>query len=300
MERITYRVEEDHHGTRLDRFVSDRTPDQSRAVVQRAIREGAATINGAPCLQPSRKLRAGECVEFALPEVAVLVPRPAPAPVLYEDEAIVVVDKPSGLVVHPGAGSHEATLVEALLCDRELAPSDDPARPGVVHRLDKDTSGVIVLAKTAASLSAMQQQFADRSVTKLYVAVVEGVLAEEEGLIDAPVGRDPRSPRRMDVSDNGRPAQTLFDVLQRDETMTLLAVRPITGRTHQVRVHFRYIDHPVVGDELYGRAAERLLLHAWRLRFTHPVDGRDCRFEATVPAAFPSFDYPSIAWPEGP
>jgi 23S rRNA pseudouridine1911/1915/1917 synthase len=300
MERITHLVEEAHQGERLDRFLSDRHAPMSRAAVQRAIRDGAATIDDVPCLQPSRRLRPREMVAFAPEERPALEPRPVPVPVLYEDDLLVVVDKPSGLVVHPGAGTRAPTLVEALLCDRDLASSDDPVRPGVVHRLDKDTSGVMVLAKDSGALRELQRQFADREVAKLYLAVVHGMIEEDEGLIDAPVGRDPRSPRRMDVTDTGRPARTLFDVLQRDAETTLLMARPITGRTHQVRVHLRYIEHPVIGDEIYGRAAQRLALHAWRLQFAHPATGRCCRFEATVPDAFPAFDYAAIAWPEAP
>ncbi|UCF09705.1 MAG: RluA family pseudouridine synthase [Candidatus Bipolaricaulota bacterium] len=210
MERITYVVEEENEGDRLDRFLSDRQASASRSQVQRAIREGAAAIDGRPCSQPSRRLRIGESVSFAFSEPPPLTPRPVDVPVLHEDDAIIVVDKPCGLVVHPGAGTVEPTLVEGLLCDRELAPSDDPARPGVVHRLDKDTSGVLVLAKTADALHALQRQFADRRVAKLYLALVCGTIEEDEGLIDAPIGRDPRSPRRMEVGDHGRAAETRF------------------------------------------------------------------------------------------
>jgi 23S rRNA pseudouridine1911/1915/1917 synthase len=295
MQPTEHVVLETMEGARLDRFLADRRDELSRSVIQTAIREGAAMIDGAPCTQPSRRLRAGERIAFDYSPPALLRPQPVDLHVLHEDEDIIVVDKPPGLVVHPGAGTEEPTLVEALLHQRDLPPTDDARRPGIVHRLDKDTSGVVVVAKRATALAELQRQFAEREVVKLYLAVARGRIAEEEALIDAPIGRDPRVPRRMAVTAAGRPSRTLLRVLRREDRSSLLLVRPITGRTHQVRIHLRYIGHPVCGDRLYGRGDGRLMLHAWRLQLRHPSNGALCLFEATVPQEFPAYPYDSIA-----
>ena len=257
MKRIVLIVNAKQAGRRLDRFLADACPDLSRAEVQRDVRAGHVSVSGDVIRQPSRRLRENETVTWEVTDRPTLSPRPIPLDVLYEDDHLVVVDKPTGLVVHPGAGTDSATLVEGLLADRTLPPSDDPVRPGIVHRLDKETSGVIVVAKTAAALVHLQRQFAARAVAKSYLAVVSGAIPEEEGTIDAPIGRDPAHPRRMSVQAQGRPAETDFRVLTRFDDSTLLLVRPHTGRTHQVRVHLRYIGHPVVGDLIYGPSVDR-------------------------------------------
>jgi len=295
MQRTSYVVDEISEGARLDRFLSERQPTVSRASIQRAIREGLTTIDGVICSRPSRQLRPGEKVTLRYAQPAALVPHPMDIQILHEDTDIVVVDKPPGLVVHPGAGTVEPTLVEGLLMNRPLAPSIDARRPGVVHRLDKDTSGVLVLAKSVSALNDLQRQFAERSVAKLYLAVVSGIIDEDEALIDAPIRRDPHRPRRMTVSTAGRPAQTVIRVLQRGERSSLILVRPITGRTHQVRVHLKYIGHVVEGDAIYGQSGSRLMLHAWKLRLQHPSTGAECHFEATVPEEFPDHPYASAA-----
>ncbi|MFC2100071.1 RluA family pseudouridine synthase, partial [Candidatus Bipolaricaulota bacterium] len=207
--------------------------------------------------QRSYRVREGDQLTWEITSKPPLNPRPLDLSILHEDDHIVLVDKPAGLVVHPGAGTTTTTLVEALLVSRKLPASDDPTRPGIVHRLDKETSGVILVAKTPEALTALQQQFSARTTAKTYIAVVEGAVAEEEGWIDAPVGRDPRLPSRMAVQPAGREAQTGFSVLQRLDHATLLVVRPRTGRTHQIRVHCRYIGHPVVGDPVYGTRSSR-------------------------------------------
>jgi len=298
-------ADETADGKRLDRFLSDAVPERSRTELKKLVISAQVEINGSVEVRPSHRVRRGDTVCVTLPETdqAVLTPRPLPIPILYEDDDLLVIDKPIGLVVHPGTGTTETTLVEALLVDRALPTSDDPTRPGIVHRLDKETSGVLVVAKTAPALGALQQQFAERTVIKHYIAVVRGVISEDEGLIDAPIGRDVRLRRRMSVQPAGRPAVTRFRVLDRTGDRTLLLVALDTGRTHQIRVHMRYIDHPVCGDSIYGsdsKREQRLLLHAWRLQIEHPSSSNPepRRFEAAVPEAFPTYSYDEIPWPE--
>ncbi len=295
MKDIIRIVEPEEEGERLDRALVALGGGLARTEIQRQVRAGRVLIDSIAVVQPSRRLRAGERIVWHVAPEQTLTPRELAIPILYEDDALLVVNKPAGLVVHPGAGTTETTLVEALLVDRDLPASDDPVRPGIVHRLDKETSGVLVVAKTAEALASLQGQFAARTVEKLYLALVDGVIAEDEGRIDAPIGRDPAAPRRMSIQAGGRPAQTLFRVLRRDGGQSFLLVRPLTGRTHQVRVHFRYIGLPVVGDEIYGGpVAPWLGLHAWRLTIRHPSSGDTMTFEAPPPPEFPAFDYEAL------
>jgi len=318
----------DQDSSRLDRALADMNPDVSRSEIQRDIRAGRVRVDGEAVTRRSYRVREGDRLTWESTSKPPLDPRPLDLTILYEDDHVILVDKPPGLVVHPGAGTTATTLVEALLVDRELPASDDPTRPGIVHRLDKETSGVILVAKTSEALSGLQAQFAARTTSKTYIALVEGIVAEEEGWIDAPLGRDPRMPSRMAVQPAGREAQTGFSVLKRLEDSTVLVVRPRTGRTHQIRVHCRYIKHPVVGDPVYGTRSsrnqakqhtsserdpcsegaggdpvhgsaatgERMKLHAWRLGFDHPATGEAIRFEAAIPAGFPDAGYDNVPW----
>ena len=298
MERIESTVGSDSEGERLDRFLALSRPDVSRSAIQREIREGRVLVCDAVIQRASHRLRVGDIVLWSLPSRLSLRPAAIPLSILYEDGALVALDKPAGLVVHPGAGTRATTLVEGLLATRALPASDDPARPGIVHRLDKATSGVIVVAKTRSALDFLRRQFADRAVAKSYLAVVDGRVDEDEGRIDAPIGRDPTRPSRMTVHPRGRAAQAEFQVLDRLPGRTLLCVRPRTGRTHQIRVQLRYIGHPVIGDEVYGggTVAERMLLHAWRLAIRHPETGEELRLEAPPPSAFPAYPYEGLPW----
>lgn len=242
--------------------------------------------------RPAYRLRAGDVVRWDVPDEPLLKPAAMPLSVLYEDDQVVVLDKPCGLVVHPGAGTVEPTLVEGLLADRELPVADDPARPGIVHRLDKETSGVLIVAKTGLAIDSLKGQFANRMTRKHYIAVVDGTFEETEGLIDAPIARDPAIPQRMAIRAGGRHASTEFTVLDTLGDTSLLWVRPRTGRTHQIRVHMQYTQHPVRGDEKYGgQSAERMMLHAWTLRIQHPTRDEAMTFEAPVPSVFPHYDY---------
>jgi 23S rRNA pseudouridine1911/1915/1917 synthase len=212
-----------------------------------------------------------------------------PLALLHADAVIVVVDKPAGVVVHPGAGQEQGTLVHGLIARYpELAVLHE-SRPGIVHRLDRDTSGVMVVARTEEALDNLQRQFAARTVEKVYLAAVAGHLPQPEAIIDAPIGRDRNRRKTMAATIEGREARTAYRVVGESAAYTLVEVRPLTGRTHQIRVHFAAIGHPVVGDRTYGRGGRasrggRLALHAWRLSLDHPSTGQRVTFEAPVPA----------------
>jgi 23S rRNA pseudouridine1911/1915/1917 synthase len=276
-------------GQRLDRALADRLPEHSRTVVTRWIRAGRVTVDGTGLL-PKHKVEGGEVVEIDVPppEPTDLVPQDIPIDVLFEDEHLLLVNKPSGLTVHPGSGEPDGTLANALIHRfRALPDALGADRPGIVHRLDKDTSGILVVAKTDAVQRALSRAFAERRVQKTYLAVVHGA-TDDEGEIDAAIGRAPKHRTLMAVVEDGRSAITRYRVERRLPRHTVVALSPVTGRTHQLRVHMRHIHHPIVGDPLYGwksgageELVDRLLLHAWRLAFDHPVTGE--RVEGTAP-----------------
>jgi 23S rRNA pseudouridine1911/1915/1917 synthase len=278
---------------RIDRYLAERFPSLTRSAVQRLIDEGAVLVNGRPT-RPSYRPVAGDAVSLRLaePEPHRLEPEPLPLNVLYEDEHLLVLDKPAGMVVHPGAGRASGTLVNALLAYRpDIVRADlDPQRPGIVHRLDRETSGLLVVAAHREAQAALQAMFKRREVHKGYLALVVGVLTPERGAIEAPIGRDPIHRRRMAVlAEGGRFARTEYVVREVIGSYALLEVTLVTGRTHQIRVHLASIGHPVVGDRVYGRRRETLhvprqFLHAWRLSFEHPVLRTPLAFEAELPA----------------
>jgi 23S rRNA pseudouridine1911/1915/1917 synthase len=295
-------------GLRLDRFLQAHAPELSRTRLQALIAAGEVRLDGAGA-RAGQRLRAGSAVTVRVPPPAPdrLVPEPIPLAVVYEDAAVLVVDKPPGLVVHPGAGHATGTLVHALLahCGPGLAGVGGVRRPGIVHRLDRGTSGLLVVAKTDAAHQALTRQLRVRSVERQYVALVHGRLAHAEGLVEAAIGRHPVDRRRMAVrAAGGRPAVTRFRVTGRfvaPAPLTLLEVRLGTGRTHQIRVHLAHLGHPVVGDPVYRRRgpapggpelAARVAalgghaLHAAGLGFAHPETGAPLRFEAPLPAPF--------------
>lgn len=297
---ITLVIETPEAGERLDKVLAARIPGTSRSTVQKWIRDGLVHVDGLPA-RPSLRVVAGQSVEVHVPppEPIELVPEPIPLDIVYEDEHLIVVNKPAGMVVHPAAGHRSGTLVNALLAHYqgqiELNIFDDEdewvsgqPRPGIVHRLDKDTSGLILVAKSTRVCEELQAQFQARQVHKTYIALVEGVPSASHGLIDAPIGRDPRQRKRMMVTPQGRPAQTHYRIAETYGEYALLEVHPLTGRTHQVRVHLAFIGHPVVGDPVYGRRKQRLpcsrqFLHALRLEFIHPVTGQPLDFTAPLP-----------------
>jgi 23S rRNA pseudouridine1911/1915/1917 synthase len=276
----TFEVDPSEAGERLDRLAARRL-DTSRSNIQRIIREGSLRLDGEEALA-SYRVRGGERVEARLPD-GELAPEEIPVPLVFEDEYLVVVDKPAGLVVHPGAGNPSGTLVNALL-GRGIAGGEDPDRPGIVHRLDRDTSGLMVVAKGEPAYSRLVEMMAGRTVRRGYRAVVVGEGLPETGTVDSPVGRDPDNPTLM-TAGVGRPAVTHFEVVRQAAGHTMLMVRLETGRTHQIRVHLSAIGHPVYADPLYGGAVpgRRLWLHAERLSFVHPVSGEGMDFESSVP-----------------
>jgi 23S rRNA pseudouridine1911/1915/1917 synthase len=288
-------------GERLDRVLASLLPGQSRASLQRLMRDGRVRILGRPA-RPSYTVRGGERIEIELPppRPSHLEPQAYPLAILHEDADLLVLDKPAGLPVHPGAGARRVTLVNALLhhC-KDLSVIGGVERPGIVHRLDRDTSGVLVVAKNDAAHRSLAAQFKARTVKKLYEALVWGVPRQTGGAIDRPIGRHPFARVRMTVREDGRPARTVFRVNTSFGEVSLLDLEPATGRTHQIRVHLSFIGHPIVGDSLYGgrrppQDAPRvvaealagyagLALHARRLGFAHPRTGEWREFTAARP-----------------
>lgn len=295
-ERVVERkISETDAGQRIDKFLATEVPNRSRSQIQDLIDEGRVTVLGVT-VKPSYRLSAGDIVVARVPpeKEPELVAQPIPLDVIYQDDDLVVVNKPAGMVVHPAPGHEKGTLVNALLARvpeiADLAASGEgPAsRPGIVHRLDKETSGLILVAKHEDARRYLQRQFKQRKVEKTYVALLEGRLQPPQGIIDASIGRDPHHRQRMAVlSRGGRPAKTIYHLIEYLGDYSLASVQPITGRTHQIRVHFSAIDHPVVGDRVYGYrrprlGAERQLLHAWKLALTLP--SRETReFVAPLP-----------------
>ncbi len=289
-QKITFTVAEEQKGERLDKVVLLYTLHLSRAKAQRLIVAGAVTVNGYPS-KSSYRVEPGDQVAVTLPEEpnSTVRPEPIPLDVVYEDDHLLVVNKPSGMVVHPAPGHPGGTLVNAVLAHSpQVAGVGQPDRAGLIHRLDKETSGLIVIAKNEAALVAMQRQFKDRNVDKTYLALVEGQVQPREGIIDVPLGRDQRHRQKMAVAREGKEARTMYRVVETFDHHTLLEVHPYTGRMHQVRVHLAWLGYPVVGDAVYGRRRQRLLqerhfLHAAQLCFTHPATSEKVTFQAPLP-----------------
>lgn len=276
---------------RLDVFLSHRVKELTRSQLQKKIEQNRVKVGGIP-RKSGFKLGEGDLVEFEFefPEGEDLLPENIPLRVLYEDGCVIVLEKPSGMVVHPGAGRRQGTLVNALLYHypgiKDIGPEE---RPGIVHRLDKETSGLMVVAKTAEAYSGLQRQFKQRSVEKIYWGLVYGKIAKQKGTIDWAVGRHVKHGERMSVkTKKPRSAETHFEVFKRYRDYTLLEIRPVTGRTHQIRVHLAASGHPVAGDSRYGRIKSkrrcpRLFLHAHHLGFFHPEAHKRMDFLSPLP-----------------
>lgn len=292
-EEFFFRISEEDAGKRVDRFLSERMSGISRSRLQKLITEDHLLVDERK-VKVSYRLKAEDALEFILPEAQELIPKPEDLPleILYEDEHLAVVNKPSGMVVHPAPGNESGTLVNALLFHMDrLSIANGMYRAGIVHRIDKDTSGLLMVAKTDDAFRSLSQQLAERSVIREYVALLEGIVKEEQGIIDAPIGRDPSNRLRMAVVPEGKPAVTHFRVLSYYADNTLARLNLETGRTHQIRVHMAKIGHPVVADPVYGYRRQRIahdgqLLHARLLGFHHPQDGRYLEFSAPVPESF--------------
>ena len=288
---------------RLDRFLAGRCPDLTRSRLAWLVREGMAAVNGAPC-RPSQPLRAGDVVDLTVPPPTPLdlAPEDIPVPILYEDDDLLVVDKPAGLTVHPAPGHPSHTLVNALLALRpNLSGIGGRQRPGIVHRLDKDTSGLMLVAKHDAVHHALAAQLQARRVHKRYLAMVWGCPRPESGTVDAPIARHPADRKRMAVVQGGRDAVTHYAVLQRFPDASLVEARPVTGRTHQVRVHLAHLGCPLLGDALYSRGRpapiDRHFLHAAALTFRHPSTGETIEVSSPPPpgpASHPGRLHPRI------
>ena len=283
-------IEAAQHGERLDRALAALVPEFSRSYLQQLIEAGAVSLGGTPVTRSSQKVRAGERGAIELrptPQSQAFRPEPMALSVVFEDEHLLVVDKPAGLVVHPAPGNWSGTLLNGLLA-RDSKASLLP-RAGIVHRLDKDTSGLMVVARTRAAMDALVQAIAARQVARLYVALAHrawsGAAVRH---VEAPIGRDPRNRLRMAVVEGGKPASTTFELLQGSAQGCWVRAALGTGRTHQIRVHMAHLGHPLVADELYGGAPAAGLtrqgLHAYRLAFGHPATGQALEFHAPLPA----------------
>jgi len=289
------RIAEEMEPIRLDAWLAEEETDHSRARWQALIKEGLVTVNG-KTVKPKHHLRDGDRVAWKIPEPVEAVPQPEDIPldILYEDHDLIVINKPAGLVVHPAAGNETGTLVNALLhhCT-DLAGIGGEKRPGIVHRLDKDTSGVMVAAKNEVALNELSRQFRYRETEKEYLALVWGIPAEKRGTVRKTIGRHPIHRKKMAVNGrNGRDAVSHYDVIESFSEAALVRVRIETGRTHQIRVHMAHIKNPIIGDSVYGRArkagikATRQMLHAEKLSFAHPKLDKRMLFEAPLPEDF--------------
>jgi 23S rRNA pseudouridine1911/1915/1917 synthase len=285
-------------GVRLDQYLAAQRPDLSRVRLQALIRSGHITVDG-NTVRPAHRLKRGETIAITEPPPvpSEVMPEAIPLDILHEDADLIVLNKPAGLVVHPAAGHRGGTLVNALLHHCEaLSGIGGVERPGIVHRLDKDTSGCLVVALNDAAHHSLVRQFAGRTVEKIYLALVAGKVRSQGGEIDAAIARHPVHRQKMAVVERGRPARTGWRMLREIEGGALIECRLHTGRTHQIRVHLKHIGLPLLGDEVYGKAAgyPRQMLHAWRLAFDHPRTGARIKFESPIPADFVKAGVPSI------
>ena len=283
-------------GLRLDRFLSEELEDHSRSFLQKLIKEGLVTVDGKP-VKANYRLSAGQqvSVQGREPEEVNIEPQEMPLDILYEDGDVCIVNKPKGMVVHPAAGHYRDTLVNGIMyhCQDSLSGINGSLRPGIVHRIDKDTTGALIICKNDKAHSCIAEQLKEHSITRRYRAIIIGNLSEDEGTVDAPIGRHPTQRKKMAVNrNNGKRAVTHYRVLARFRGYTYIECRLETGRTHQIRVHMASIGHPLLGDTVYGPAKqaypslEGQTLHAMVIGFVHPTTGAYMEFEAPLPAYF--------------
>ena len=298
METKEFLVESNHEGMRLDVFLAECLEGKSRSYIQGLIEKEEITVNG-KVKKSNYKLKEGDKISISIPESIPLdvEPEQIPLEILYEDNDVVVVNKAQGMVVHPAPGNYSGTLVNALLYHcKDLSGINGVTRPGIVHRIDKDTSGVLVVAKNDNSHNKLAEQLKDHSMTRVYVALVEGIIKQDEGTINAPLARHPVDRIKIAVVPEGRNAVTHFKVIKRYSSSTLVECRLETGRTHQIRVHMAHIGHPLVGDPVYGYKKQKFnlegqMLHAKKLGFIHPSKGVYMEFDTDLPEHFKKLLY---------
>jgi 23S rRNA pseudouridine1911/1915/1917 synthase len=287
-------VEAELAGTRLDSAINQKYKTVSRTLVQEMLKNGEITVNGSPA-KPGQKLKGGENIRIAFRDDEVTTDIQATNldfPILYEDKYIIAINKPAGLVVHPGAGQEKTTVVSALLGHTRLSPIGAPTRPGVVHRLDKDTSGLMILAKTRDAHRKLSEAFAAHEIEKEYHALIQGHIVNRKGRIEVAIERDKIHRKRMKATsaEKGRMAISIFEVVEYLKSSSLVKVRILTGRTHQIRVHMAFTGHPLLGDVTYGgkkwERKSQHFLHSSRLALKHPITGKEMVFEAPLPPAF--------------
>lgn len=293
--REEYFVTEETAGDRIDKFLAEQYENLSRSFLQKLLKSGEVMVGGRP-VKASYKVAEGDLIFFEVPEAVEpeIVPEDIPLDILYEDHDVILVNKPKGMVVHPAAGHYTGTLVNALMfhCKEDLSGINGVLRPGIVHRIDMDTTGVIIACKNDLAHNSIAAQLKEHSITRRYQAIVHGALKDDEGVIDEPIGRSPKDRKKMAVNyNNGKPAVTHYKVLTRFKDFTHIECRLETGRTHQIRVHMASIGHPLLGDAVYGPAKcpyklQGQTLHAGILGFVHPRTGEYMEFSAPLPEYF--------------
>ena len=293
LQRLT--VSPEDAGVRIDKYLAEQLPDITRSYLQKLLKDGSVQMNGKP-VKASTKTAAGALIALTIPEPEEpeILPENIPLDILYEDSDVILINKPKNMVVHPAAGHYTGTLVNALMyhCRGDLSGINGVLRPGIVHRIDKDTTGVLIVCKNDRAHNALAEQLKEHSITRKYRAIVCGNLKEDEGTVDAPLGRHPQDRKKMAiVRSGGKRAVTHYRVLERFGNYTYIECRLETGRTHQIRVHMASLGHPLLGDEIYGRAKspfklEGQTLHAMVLGFIHPTTGEYMEFEAPLPEYF--------------
>lgn len=293
--REEYFVTEETAGDRIDKFLAEQYENLSRSFLQKLLKSGEIMVGGRP-VKASYKVAEGDLIFFEVPEAVEpeIVPEDIPLDILYEDHDVILVNKPKGMVVHPAAGHYTGTLVNALMfhCKEDLSGINGVLRPGIVHRIDMDTTGVIIACKNDLAHNSIAAQLKEHSITRRYQAIVHGALKDDEGVIDEPIGRSPKDRKKMAVNyNNGKPAVTHYKVLTRFKDFTHIECRLETGRTHQIRVHMASIGHPLLGDAVYGPAKcpyklQGQTLHAGILGFVHPRTGEYMEFSAPLPEYF--------------
>ena len=292
-ETITVQANENDKGKRIDSFLNEVIEDATRSYIQKIIDGGYVEITGKKNTKSGNKLKGTETIVVNLPEDETLdlVPEDIPLEIIYEDSDIVIINKAPNMVVHPAHGNYNGTLVNALLYHiKDLSTINGVIRPGIVHRLDKDTSGVIVVAKHDEAHTTLSDMFKEKTLEKTYVCIAKGVFKDKSGRIETLIGRDPRDRKKMAVvTENGKIAISNYEVLDESKNYSLVKVRIETGRTHQIRVHMKSLNHPILGDATYGNSTDgiaRQMLHAYRLKFTHPISKKEMVVTAPIPEDF--------------